>query len=170
MHTTWLQTIPYRVREHEKPETFYNDFYDHCKNHKNPLQAHTQQNSVNRKFLYLLKAYATMRRLILRELEVIGFVFMLIGGLVGFSLPLEYILGGLHSTVPTINLVLAILALIGCAIVWKGMPIAGGLLGIIVGIWMANAGEFFIYRDVAGKLVFWWNCSNHCWIHKDSPI
>lgn len=94
-----------------------------------------------------------MREEILKELKVIGSVFMLIGGLVSFSLPLEYLLKGFYFAIPSTNLVFVVLTLIGVIIVLKGTPIAGGLLGVIVGIWMGHAGEFFIYRELSGNLV-----------------
>jgi hypothetical protein len=78
---------------------------------------------------------------------------MLIGGFIEFSLPLEYVFDGKYSAIPTMNLILSLLSLIGCIIVWKGSLFAGGLLGIIVGLNIMGMGEFFTYRYAAGELV-----------------
>jgi len=64
---------------------------------------------------------------ILREIGILGSICMLIRGLIGLSLPLKYIFKGFYFAVPSINLILAILALVGCFIVFRRMPIATDL-------------------------------------------
>jgi hypothetical protein len=70
-----------------------------------------------------------------KELETIGSVITLIGGILEFLLPLERLYslaqnGGVGSF-PVEETLLAILAVIGCVIIWKGYSIAGGVMGIV---------------------------------------
>jgi hypothetical protein len=89
----------------------------------------------------------------LDQFKNVGSVFMLIDGFIEFSLPLKYVFDGKYSAIPTMNLILSLLSLIGCIIVWKGGLFAGGLLGIIVGLSIMGMSEFFTYRYTAGAYV-----------------
>jgi uncharacterized membrane protein len=91
-----------------------------------------------------------------KELETIGSVLTLIGGLLEFMVPLDalYKLAQNRSLVsfPIEETLLAILAIIGCIIIWKGASIAGGVMGIIVGILILNT-SFFKYRTLSGVVI-----------------
>jgi hypothetical protein len=91
-----------------------------------------------------------------KELETIGSVLTLIGGILELILPLEtlYKLGqnGSIDSFPVVETLLAILAIIGCIIIWKGYSIAGGVMGIVVGILILQSLDFK-YRTVSGVLV-----------------
>ena len=91
-----------------------------------------------------------------KELETIGSVLTLIGGILEFVLPLETLYnlaqnGGVGSF-PVEETLLAILAVIGCIIIWKGASIAGGVMGIVTGILILQSLDFK-YRTVSGVLV-----------------
>ena len=92
-----------------------------------------------------------------KELETIGSVLTLIGGILEFILPLETLYrlaqsGGGIGSFPVGETLLAILAVIGCIIIWKGYSIAGGVMGIVVGILILQSLDFK-YRTVSGVLV-----------------
>jgi len=91
-----------------------------------------------------------------KELETIGSVLTLIGGILEFMLPLEtlYRLAQNRSiaSFPVEETLLAILAVIGCIILWKGASIAGGVMGIVVGILILQSLDFK-YRTVSGVLI-----------------
>jgi hypothetical protein len=89
----------------------------------------------------------------LDQFRDVGSILMLIGGFIELSLPLEYVFDGKYSAIPTMNLILSLLSLIGCVIVWKGNLISGGLLGILVGLCIRGMSDFFIYRDTASGFV-----------------
>ena len=93
------------------------------------------------------------RSTVLKETKALSVVFMLVGGLLEFTLPMKYIPDGLYYAVPEQNLILAILALIGCIMMWTGYQIAGGMLGIMAGMWMLTVGDYFPYRIVAAESV-----------------
>jgi len=91
-----------------------------------------------------------------KELETIGSVLTLIGGLLEFMVPLDalYKLAqnrGLDSF-PIEETLLAILAIIGCIIIWKGASLAGGVMGVVVGILILNT-PYFKYRTFSGVLI-----------------
>jgi len=91
-----------------------------------------------------------------KELETIGSVLTLIGGILEFMLPLNTLYslaqGVSISSFPVEETLLAILAVIGCIIIWKGASIAGGVMGIVVGILILQSLDFK-YRTVSGVLV-----------------
>ena len=91
-----------------------------------------------------------------KELETIGSALTLIGGILEFILPLEtlYRLGqnGGIGSFPVGETLLAILAVIGCIIIWEGYSIAGGVMGIVVGILILQSLDFK-YRTASGILV-----------------
>ena len=81
-----------------------------------------------------------------KELETIGSVLTLIGGILELILPPETLYklgqnGGIDSF-PVVETLLAILAIIGCIIIWKGYSIAGGVMGIVVGILILQSLDF----------------------------
>jgi len=91
-----------------------------------------------------------------KELETIGSVLTLIGGVLEFLLPLETLYrlaqGESISSFPVEETLLAILAVIGCIIIWKGASIAGGVMGIVTGILILQSLDFK-YRTVSGVIV-----------------
>ncbi|KPV61669.1 MAG: hypothetical protein AOA66_1639 [Candidatus Bathyarchaeota archaeon BA2] len=91
-----------------------------------------------------------------KELETIGSMLTLIGGLLEFMVPLEatYILAQnqITGSFPIEETLLAILAVIGCIIIWKGASLAGGVMGIIVGILILHSFDFK-YRTLSGVLI-----------------
>ena len=93
-----------------------------------------------------------------KELETIGSVLTLIGGLLEFMVPLETVYelvqnrGPALGSFPIEETLLAILAIIGCIIIWKGYSLAGGVMGIIVGILILNSFDFK-YRTLSGVLI-----------------
>ncbi|MGQ9460419.1 MAG: hypothetical protein ACUVRA_04240 [Candidatus Bathyarchaeaceae archaeon] len=93
-----------------------------------------------------------------KELETIGSMLTLIGGLLEFMVPLEFLYDlaqnrGPHpATFPIEETLLAILAIIGCVIIWKGYSLAGGVMGIIVGILILHSLDFK-YRTLSGVLI-----------------
>jgi len=92
-----------------------------------------------------------------KELETIGSILTLIGGLLEFMVPLEamYKLAnrGPHpATFPIEETLLAILAIIGCIIIWKGASLAGGVMGIVVGLLILHSLDFK-YRTLSGVLI-----------------
>jgi len=97
-----------------------------------------------------------VKKLIGKELETIGSMLTLIGGLLEFTLPLKTIWdlaqnNGVTSF-PVEETLLAILAMIGCIIIWKGASLAGGVMGIIVGILILHS-SYFDYRTFSGVLI-----------------
>ncbi len=97
-----------------------------------------------------------MKKLDGKELETIGSMLTLIGGLLEFMVPLEatYILAQnqITGSFPIEETLLAILAVIGCIIIWKGASLAGGVMGIIVGILILHSFDFK-YRTLSGVLI-----------------
>jgi len=91
-----------------------------------------------------------------KELETIGSVLTLIGGLLEFMLPLDTIWKLAQNTgvttFPVEEMLLAILAIIGSIIIWYGASIAGGVMNIVVGILILQSTEFK-YRSVSGALI-----------------
>jgi len=91
-----------------------------------------------------------------KELETVGSVLTLIGGLLEFMLLLETIWELAQNKgpgyFPVEETLLAILAVIGCVIIWKGASIAGGSMGIVVGVLILQAHDFK-YRTVSGVLI-----------------
>jgi len=93
-----------------------------------------------------------------KELETIGSILTLIGGLLEFMVPLEAIYDlaqnrGPHpATFPIEETLLAILAIIGCIIIWKGASLAGGVMGIVVGLLILHSLDFK-YRTLSGVLI-----------------
>jgi hypothetical protein len=91
-----------------------------------------------------------------KELETIGSVITLIGGILEFILPLETLYKLAQnmsvSSFPIEETLLAILAVIGCVIIWKGYSIAGGVMGIVTGILILQSLNFK-YRTVSGVLI-----------------
>jgi len=91
-----------------------------------------------------------------KELETIGSVLTLIGGLLEFMVPLDAIYKSAQNrgpgSFPIEETLLAILAIIGCIIIWKGASLAGGVMGIVVGILILNSLDFK-YRTFSGVLV-----------------
>ena len=97
-----------------------------------------------------------MKKLNGKELETIGSVLTLIGGLLEFMVPLDAIYKlaqnqGLDSF-PIEETLLAILAIIGCIIIWKGASLAGGVMGIVVGLLILHSLDFK-YRTLSGVLI-----------------
>jgi len=93
-----------------------------------------------------------------KELETIGSILTLIGGLLEFMVPLDAIYklaqnrGPGPVSFPIEETLLAILAIIGCIIIWKGYSLAGGVMGIVVGILILHSLDFK-YRTFSGVLV-----------------
>lgn len=97
-----------------------------------------------------------MKKLNGKELEPIGSTLMLIGGLLVFTLPLKTIWDLAQNTsvssFPIEETLLAILAVIGCVIIWKGAYLAGGVMGVIVGLLILRSSNFE-YRSFSGVLI-----------------
>jgi uncharacterized membrane protein len=97
-----------------------------------------------------------VKKLIGKELETIGSVLTLIGGLLEFMVPLDALYNLAQnrslSSFPIEETLLAILAIIGCIIIWRGASLAGGVMGIIVGILILNT-SFFKYRTLSGVVI-----------------
>jgi len=92
-----------------------------------------------------------------RDMETIGSILTLIGGLLEFIPPLETIYKlaqnrGPSPTFPIEETLFAILAIIGAIIIWKGASIAGGVMGIVVGILVLHSLDFK-YRTLSGVLI-----------------
>lgn len=99
-----------------------------------------------------------MKKLNGKELETIGSILTLIGGLLEFMVPLEAIYnlaqnrGPGPATFPIAETLFAILAIIGCIIIWKGYSLAGGVMGIVIGILILHSFDFK-YRTLSGVLI-----------------
>ena len=93
-----------------------------------------------------------------KELETIGSMLTLIGGLLELIVPLDALYnlatkqGSSASSFPILETLLAILAIIGCIVIWKGYSIAGGVMGIIIGILILQSLDFK-YRTLSGVLI-----------------
>jgi len=101
---------------------------------------------------------SAVKKLIGKELETIGSMLTLIGGLLEFMVPLQAIYdlaqnrGPGPGSFPIAETLLAILAIIGCIMIWKGASLAGGIMGIIVGILVLHSFDFK-YRTLSGVLL-----------------
>jgi hypothetical protein len=91
-----------------------------------------------------------------KELETIASVLTLIGGLLELMVPLDalYKLAQNQgpSSFPIEETLFAILAIIGCIIIWKGYSLAGGVMGIVIGILILQSLDFK-YRTLSGVLI-----------------
>jgi membrane-bound ClpP family serine protease len=91
-----------------------------------------------------------------KELETVASMLTLIGGLLEFIVPLDTIYNLAQnvstSSFPILETLLAILAIVGCVIIWKGASLAGGVMGIIVGILILQSFDFK-YRTLSGVLI-----------------
>jgi hypothetical protein len=76
------------------------------------------------------------REILQKELRITGALLMLIGGLFEITIPLQDFVSKQSSSLAVWNFVLGIIVFIGIIVIWSDYSLAGGILGIIIGVWI----------------------------------